>query len=454
MIIENKVNKLLDEISFKVSNSKIDPSLYERYEVKRGLRNHNGTGVLVGLTDIGEVRGYFMDDNEKIPVEGSLMYRGIDIKEFVKGFQNEDRFGFEEAAYLLLTGELPTLDRLMQFNEILGHYRPLPENFTEDMILKSPSSDIMNKLARTVLVLYSQDPNPDDNSIRNVLRQSVDLLAKFPTLVAYGYQAKSHYYGHTSLYLHSPKPELSTAENLLYMIRPDNYYTKVEAEILDLSLVLHAEHGGGNNSAFVTHVVTSTGTDTYSAIAAAIGSLKGPKHGGANMKVMAMMENIKANLPDWNNRSALREYLLKILRKEAYNNSGLIYGLGHAVYTISDPRAVLLKEKALALAKEKDRLEEFNLYKLVEEVGCEAFQEYKNTNFPISANVDFYSGFVYNMLNIPEELYTPIFAVARISGWCAHRMEELVSAQKIIRPAYKNVSETKSYIPVQNRKDL
>jgi citrate synthase len=454
MIIESKANDLLDELSNKVSKKKIDPCLYEMYGVKRGLRNNNGTGVLVGLTDIGEVRGYFMDDNEKIPVEGSLMYRGINITELVKGFQKEKRFGYEEACYLLLFGELPTINRLIQFNEILGHYRPLPDNFTEDMILKSPSNDIMNKLARTVLALYSQDPNPDDNSIRNVLRQSVDLIAKFPTLVAYGYQAKSHYYGHSSLYLHSPKPELSTAENLLYMIRPDNNYTKTEAEILDLSLVIHAEHGGGNNSAFVTHVVTSTGTDTYSAIAAAIGALKGPRHGGANMKVMDMMADIKEHLSDWNDRVALKEYLLKILRKEAYDNSGLIYGLGHAVYTLSDPRALLLKEKALELAKEKGRLDEFNLYKLVEEVGSEAFQEYKNISFPISANVDFYSGFVYNMLNIPEELYTPIFAVARIVGWCAHRIEEIVSAQKIIRPAYKNVSETKSYIPVKKRKEI
>jgi len=442
---------MLSNLSELIERNRIDPELYELYGVKRGLRNNNGTGVLVGLTEIGEVHGYIMDDNEKIPSKGRLQYRGINIKHIVNGFQKDGRKGFEEVCYLLLFGKLPNLEELLQFNEMIGSFRSLPSNFTEDMILKIPSNDIMNKLARSILVLYSHDNNPDDTSIKNVLRQSIELIAKFPTLVAYGYQAKSHYYHNNSLYIHSPKAELGAAENILYMIRPDNSYTQTEAEILDLSLVLHAEHGGGNNSAFVTHVVSSTGTDTYSAIAAAVGSLKGPKHGGANIKVIQMMKDLERNIKNWDNKVEIKAYLFKLLRKEAFDKSGLIYGIGHAIYTISDPRALLLKEKAAELAKEKDRFDEYKLYELVEELSKEALSEFRNLNSPVCANVDFYSGFVYDMLNIPWELYTPIFAVARIVGWCAHRIEELIGPQKIIRPAYKSVAERKPYTPIRER---
>jgi len=430
----------------------IPPELYTRYNVKRGLRNEDGTGVLVGLTEIGEVHGYIVVDEEKIPDEGKLTYRGIDVKELVHGFQAEGRFGFEETCYLLLFGELPNARQLAVFNSLLGKSRKLPPFFTENMILKSPSRDIMNKLQRSILALYSYDRNPDDTSIKNALRQCIALIAYTPTIVAYGYMAKNHYYDKESLYLHTPSPELSTAENLLYLIRPDQKYTKEEAEILDLSLVLHAEHGGGNNSAFTTYVVSSTGTDTYSAISAAVGSLKGPKHGGANNRVMAMIDNIKENIKDWNDPEEIKRYLFKILRKEAFDGSGLIYGLGHAIYTISDPRAVLLKEKAKELAAIKGRAEEFNLYETIAEQGIQAFSEYKgNGDAPICANVDYYSGFVYDMLNLPRDLYTPIFAMARMGGWCAHRLEQLVSEPRIIRPAYKSVKARQPYVPLNQR---
>lgn len=445
--------KLIEELSILAEkNNRIDPELYLKYEVKRGLRNSNGTGVLVGLTEIGDVHGYIIDEGEKVPVEGRLSYRGIDVKDIVSGFQQEKRFGFEEVCYLLLFGELPNAEQLRSFSDLLGEYRVLPDGFTEDMILKAPSNDIMNKLARSVLVLYSYDNNPDDTSISNILRQCIQLIARFPTLVAYGYQAKSHYYNGNSLYIHHPQVELNTAENFLHMIRPSNDYTRMEAELLDLALVLHAEHGGGNNSAFTTRVVSSSGTDTYSAIAAAVGSLKGPKHGGASNKVRDMMVNIKENVKDWTDEEEIEAYLTKILKKQAFDGSGLIYGVGHAIYTLSDPRAVLLKEKAYDLAKAKEMTKEFNLYASIEKLAPKVFAEVKGSTKEICANVDFYSGFVYSMLDIPPELYTPLFAVSRIAGWCAHRIEELVASNRIIRPAYRSIVKGKPYIPMVERK--
>jgi citrate synthase len=432
-------------------NNYIEPTLYEKYNVKRGLRNSDGTGVLVGLTEIGEVHGYILDEGERIPDQGRLLYRGIDIWDIVTNFQAEGRFGFEEVSYLLLFGELPNRQDLVNFSNLLAENRSLPDGFVEDMILKAPSNDIMNKLARSVLASYSYDKNPDDLSIKNVVRQSIELIARFPIMVAYGYQAKAHYHGNQSLYIHLPQKELSTAENFLYMIRPNNQYSRLEAELLDLALVLHAEHGGGNNSTFTVHVVSSTGTDIYSVIAAAVGSLKGPKHGGANIKVMEMMDDIKNNVKDWADEEEVKYYLTKILNKEAFDKKGLIYGLGHAVYTLSDPRAVLLKAKAAELAKEKNMEDEFGLYLTIEKVGPELFASKKGNEKIIAPNVDFYSGFVYKMLNIPVELYTPIFAIARISGWCAHLLEELVSGGRIIRPAYKNVIGKRKYIPLEQR---
>lgn len=444
-------DKILDEMSIIADqNNIITSDYYEKYDVKRGLRNNNGTGVLTGLTKVGDVHGYIVDDGEKISEEGKLRYRGIDVYDIVRGFQKGGYFGFEETCYLLLFGRLPDKKELEQFNEIIGELRELPEYFTEDMILKAPSKDIMNKLARSVLALYSYDDNPDDLCTRNVLRQSIELIARFATLIAYGYQAKAHYHDHKSLIIHSPQKNLSTAENLLYMIRPDNKYSKGEAELLDLALVLHAEHGGGNNSAFATHVVSSSGTDTYSAIAAAVGSLKGPKHGGANIKVMGMLSDIKFHVKDWEDKDEIENYLFKILQGDAFDGRGLIYGIGHAVYTLSDPRAVLLKKKAADLAKIKGRIDEFNLYKNIQEISPKLFGKV-GIHKQVSANVDFYSGFVYDMLNIPEELFTPIFATARIPGWCAHRIEQLVSEPRIIRPAYKSVSVIHEYTPLEKR---
>ncbi|KPU42294.1 2-methylcitrate synthase 1 [Oxobacter pfennigii] len=442
---------ILDKYSgLAEKNNKIEAEYYSMYNVKRGLRNSNGTGVLVGLTKVGDVTGYIIENDVKVPTEGKLIYRGIDVEKIVEGFQQEKRFGFEEVSYLLLFGELPCKKELQEFKELLGSCRTLPEGFLEDMILRAPSKDIMNKLERSVLVSYSYDPNPDDISINNVLRQSIELMSRFPAMIAYGYQAKAHYYSGKSLFIHSPLPELSTAENILHMIRNDNGYTSTEAEILDLSMVLHAEHGGGNNSTFATHVVSSTGTDTYSAIAAAVGALKGPKHGGANIKVMEMIADIKDNIRKWDNREELENYLRKILRKDAFDGSGLIYGMGHAVYTISDPRAELLKKKAKELAAEKNRMEEYELYRSIEEITKCIFAE-AEANRKIAANVDFYSGFVYDMLNIPQELYTPLFATARIPGWCAHRIEQLASEPKIIRPAYRSVKEEEHYCELDKR---
>ncbi len=444
--------KVFDKLGTIIEkNDRIDPELYKKYNVKRGLRDLDGTGVLVGLTEIGDVRAYFFDEEEKIPTEGKLYYRGIEINDLVHGFQSEKRFGFEECCYLLLFGELPTMNELQEFQALLGELRSLPAGFTEDMILKAPSTDIMNKLARSVLAAYSYDKNPDDISLKNTIRQCIEIIARFPTMVSYGYQAKSHYHDAKSLYIHSPSKNLSTAENLLHMIRPDKGFTALEAEMLDLALVLHAEHGGGNNSTFVAHVVTSTGTDTYSTIAAAIGSLKGPQHGGANIKVMEMMDEIKENVKDWDDEEEVARYLEKIMMKEAFDRSGLIYGVGHAVYTVSDPRTILLKQKAEDLATETGFEKEYRLYKNIEKLAPEVFAKVKKSEKVMCANVDFYSGFVYKMLNIPVELYTPIFAVGRIAGWCAHRIEELVNGGRIIRPAYKNVLSKKSYVPMSER---
>lgn len=444
--------RLFDKLGAIVEeNDRIDPELYKRYNVKRGLRDADGTGVLVGLTEIGDVRAYIFDEEEKVPIEGHLLYRGMEINDFVRGFQNEKRFGFEECCFLLLVGRLPNKSELEEFKDLLGGLRQLPPGFTEDMIMKAPSRDIMNKLARGVLASYSYDPNPDDISLRNTLRQCIELIARLPTMAAYGYQAKSHYYDGRSLYIHNPSKELSTAENILHMIRPDSVYTASEAEMLDLALVLHAEHGGGNNSTFVAHVVTSTGTDTYSAIAAAIGSLKGPQHGGANLKVMGMMEELKNNVSDWEDEEEVGAYLTKILRKEAFDRSGLIYGIGHAVYTLSDPRTILLKQKAESLSREKGLDKEYRLYTTIERLAPEIFLREKKNSKVMCANVDFYSGFVYSMLNIPVELYTPIFAIGRVAGWCAHRIEELVNGGRIIRPAYKNVEPKRNYIPMNER---
>jgi len=451
--MEKTIERFLDSYAPIVeTHNKIDPSLYAKYNVKRGLRNEDGTGVLVGLTEIGNVHGYILDEGEKVPVPGKLYYRGYDVEDLVAGCYRENRFGFEEVSFLLIFGKLPNAQELADFQKVLGELRTLPNGFFEDMILKAPSPDIMNKLARSVLASYSYDPNPEDPSLRNILRQSIELIARFATMVAYAYQVRQHYYFGESLYLHAPNKDLSTAENLLLLIRPDSKYTRQEAEILDLALILHAEHGGGNNSTFTIRVVSSAGTDTYAAVAAALGSLKGAKHGGANNRVMAMMEDIEKNVKDWKDDEEVLSYLKKILRKEAGDRSGLIYGMGHAVYTLSDPRAVLLKAKARSLAQDMGYGEEFDLYERIERLVPRVFKEEKNSDKPIAPNVDFFSGFVYKMLNIPGALYTPIFAIARISGWAAHRIEEIVSGGKIIRPAYKNVyTKKEEYVPLSKR---
>ncbi len=438
-------------LSIAERNYSIDPEAYTKYSVKRGLRNPDGSGVLVGLTKIGEVHGYIMDEGEKKPAEGQLRYRGVSVSDIVKGCLREKRPGFEETAYLILFGSLPSKDELAEFREYLGSRRPLPNNFTEDMILKAPSSNIMNKLARCVLAEYSYDENPDDTSLENMLRQCIELIARFPVFIAHAYMAKAHYFDGKSLVLHSPRKDLSAAENFLYMMRPDHAYTETEARVLDLTLVLHAEHGGGNNSAFATHVVSSSGTDTYSAIAAAIGSLKGPRHGGANAKVMGMIDDIKAHISSLTNEEEIRGQLIKILNKEAYDRSGLIYGLGHAVYTISDPRAVILEEAAEVLAREKGREEELELYRIIKRLAPGLFAEIKKDDKMLSPNVDFFSGFVYSMLNMPSEVYTPIFAMARIPGWCAHRIEEMTASSRIIRPAYKSLSVRTDYVDIADR---
>lgn len=450
---QHQENSFIAEMSPKLTkNNNIDESFFGLYNVKRGLRNANGSGVVVGLTRIGDVQGYEVNEaKEKVPVEGKLYYRGVDVEDLINNCLAERRFGYEETSYLLLFGELPTQKELERFQQILGDKRELPMSFARDMILTAPSQNVMNKLARSVLALYSYDDNPDDLSIDNVLRQSINLLGYFPSLLAYGYQAKRAYYDNQSLHLHNPDPALSTAENILRMIRPTSEYTPLEAQLLDISMILHAEHGGGNNSSFTTHVVSSTGTDTYSAIAAAIGSLKGPKHGGANVEVLQMMADLKSQVKDISNFQEVEQYLIKVLRGEANDGSGLIYGLGHAVYTVSDPRAQLLKRMAKELAIDKGLLEEFMLYDFIEQRAPDLFQEIKGTANRMPANVDLYSGFVYNALNIPEDIATPIFATSRLAGWCAHRIEELVASSRILRPAYQCVQPLVSYVPLNER---
>ena len=434
-----------------LDSSAIEPTLYTEYKVNRGLRDLQGNGVLTGLTEISEIQSSKMVDGQQVPCEGKLFYRGIDVEEIVAGFTNQHRFGFEETTYLLLFGNLPTWEQLKDFQQVLSDYRTLPTSFVRDIIMKAPSSDMMNTLARSVLTLYSYDENANDIRIENVLRQCLQLIALFPLLSVYGYQAYSHYHDGNSLYIHNPLPELSTAENILRVLRPDSSYTDLEARILDLALVLHAEHGGGNKSTFTTHVVSSSGTDTYSVIAASLGSLKGPKHGGANIKVVQMFEDMKNTLPDWEDEDAVSAYLKALLHKEAFDRAGLIYGMGHAVYSLSDPRANIFKKSVKSLSEAKGREKEYKLYSLVERLAPQIISEERRIYKGVSANIDFYSGFVYSMLDLPIELYTPIFAISRIAGWSAHRLEELINAGKIIRPAYKNVAPRREYIPMEQR---
>lgn len=433
------------------NNSNIDPDLYDKYDVKRGLRDRNGRGVLTGLTEISEVRQNIVVNGETVPCEGRLFYRGIDVEEIVAGAVGGKRFGFEEATYLLLFGELPDKGKLDSFRDLLGKYRILPTNFVRDVIMKAPSEDMMNTLARCVLMLFSYDDKANDISIENVLNQCLRLISIFPILSVYGYQAYNFYAGKQNFFIRQPEAKLSTAENILHLLRPDDSYTSLEASVLDLALILHAEHGGGNNSTFTTHVVTSSGTDTYSAIAAALCSLKGPKHGGANIKVMKMMDDLKANVSDISDEAQVADYIRKIVRKEAFDKTGLVYGLGHAVYKISDPRAKVFRSFVEKLSEEKGRQDEFNLYLLVEKLAKQILAEERGITKGVTPNVDFFSGFAYSMLGLPIELYTPIFAIARIAGWSAHRLEELTNAGKIIRPAYMNVMPERPYIPLEER---
>ncbi len=441
------IEKILEKSKEKNS---INYKEYPLYNVKRGLRNEDGTGVLAGLTAVGEVKGYIIDDGERVPVEGCLRYRGVDIKDIIESCNREERFAYEEAAFLILFGYLPDAETLSDFCKVLGELRFLPGSFTEDMIMKAPSKNIMNKLASAILSMYSYDENPDSTEFSNLIRQSMDIMAKMPAIISYAYQTKRHYYDKESFILHSPKSEYSTAENILHMIRSDSAFTKDEADALDLMLVLHAEHGGGNNSAFVCRATSSSGTDTYSAIAAAVGSLKGYKHGGANERVSAMIDDIKANVKDYSDEDQLRNYLIRIFNKEVGDRSGLVYGMGHAIYSLSDPRAQLLKAKAKELAEKNGLMKEFMLYDSIERLTPPLYHEIKGLTKPICANIDLYSGFVYDILGIPHELFTPLFAVSRCVGWCAHRIEE-VSNNKIVRPAYKSVCHKAKYIPMSER---
>ena len=450
----NKFSEVTPEIKelAKKCEHKIDEELFAKYNVNRGLRKRNGEGVLAGLTDISMIQSYTMIDREVVPCEGKLFYRGINIEDIVEGFISEDRYGFEETCYLLLFGELPNQKQLDDFKAMIADYRQLPTNFVRDIIMKAPSRDMMNMLARSVLTLYAYDDNGSDTSIPNVLRQSIQLISLFPVLAVYGYQSYAHYEMGQSLFIHPPKEELSVAENILHLLRPDSKYSKLEAKLLDMALVLHAEHGGGNNSTFTTHVVSSSGTDTYSAIAAALCSLKGPKHGGANIKVVEMFADLKEHVKDWKDEDEIRAYLLKLLNKEAFDHAGLIYGMGHAVYSISDPRSKILSRFVRRLSEEKGREDEYHLYTSVEKLAKEVIAKERKIYKGVSANIDFYSGFIYSMLGLPHELYTPLFAIARIAGWCAHRMEELVNGNRIIRPAYKAVAPTREYVPLKDRK--
>ena len=432
------------------ANSSIDPDDYTRYDVKRGLRDVNGVGVVAGLTEISEIVSSREEDGRRVPCAGELYYRGYPIEALVQDFLTHGRFGFEETAFLLMFGQLPDRKQLADFNRQLSMYRTLPSNFVRDVIMKAPSQDMMNTLSRSILTMAGYDSAADDITLSNVVRQCIDLLAITPLLAVYGYQAYSYKEGQ-SLYIHAPQPELSTAENFLTLLRPNASYTPLEAHILDLCLVLHAEHGGGNNSTFTTHVVTSSGTDTYSCMAAALASLKGPRHGGANIKVTRMFEDMKATLTDWRDEDAIRDYLKGLLHKKRFDRAGLIYGMGHAIYSVSDPRACILRRSVEQLSREKGLDEEFALYSAVERLAPEVIAEERHIYKGVSANVDFYSGFVYRMLDIPTELYTPLFAVARMAGWSAHRMEELINMGKIIRPAYKAVEPRHTYVPLEER---
>ena len=433
-----------------VASSQVDSALYAKYDVKRGLRDVNGKGVLAGLTQIGDVQAH-PEGDETGP--GHLIYRGMDVEDLVAGFLPEGRSGFEETCYLLLSGELPNRGELADFRARLGSYRALPDDFVHDSLLKLSSRDMMNAMAQSILALYVFDDRADDVSIPNVLRQCLKLVATFPLLAAYSYQAYVYYYGKGSLVIHAPQPDLSTAENFLHMLRNDSRYTPLEAQLLDLALVLHAEHGGGNNSSFTTHVVSSSLTDTYSAIAAAMGSLKGPRHGGANLKVVQMFEDLKREVKDWSNEMQIADYLQRLLKKDAFDRAGLIYGIGHAVYSVSDPRTIILRGQVEKLAAEKGLAAEMALYERVERLAPEIIGHERKMYKGVSANVDFYSGFLYRLLEIPPELFTPIFAMARIAGWSAHRIEELANGGKIIRPAYKSVAPRRAYVPLAERAD-
>ncbi len=448
----NNSNEIKRLSELCIENSRIEPQLYVDHKVYRGLRDLDGKGVLTGLTEISDIISRKVVDGKEIPCKGELYYRGYNVEDLVGGLIKDNRFGFEEVIYLLLFGALPNSAQLEQFKKLLFSYRPLPDNFVRDIIMKASSTDLMNSLARSVLTLYSYDSEPDGTDIPNVLRQCLQLIARFPQLSVYGYHA--HNYNtkkSNSFFIHEPDLSLSTAENLLHMLRIDGKYSPLEAKVLDIALVLHAEHGGGNNSTFTTHVVSSSGTDTYSAIAAALGSLKGPKHGGANIKVTNMFDDIKQNVRDWEDREEVSAYLSKILNKEAFDKAGLIYGIGHAIYSVSDPRAKVFKSFVKSLSEEKGLSREYGLYSLVEELAPELIANRRKMYKGVSANVDFYSGFVYDMLGLPHELYTPIFAIARIAGWSAHRIEELINAGKIIRPAYMNVQEHRDYIELERR---
>ena len=449
IITDEAISLLCNQLQ---DNNYINIADYEKYGVKRGLRNADGTGVMAGLTKICSVEGYYIYDGEKMPTEGHLYYRGIDVNDIVNACENENRFGFEEVIWLLLFGSLPSQDQLERFNDVLADLRELPDNFTEDMIMKAPSPNIMNKIARAVLALYSYDDNPDDTSIENVLNQSLRLIAQMPSIISYAYQVKRRHYYHKSMYLHPPKKHHHTAEVILNSIRSDKQFTDEEAKLLDICLILHAEHGGGNNSTFATRVLSSSGTDTYAAISAGIGSLKGPKHGGANSKVAEMLEYFRANCSDITDREQVADYIRKILRKEGGDGSGLVYGVGHAVYTLSDPRAEILRKKATAFATGTEFEEELKLLNLIADLTPELFKEVTGKDKPMCINIDLYSGFIYKMLRIPEDIFTPLFAAARLAGWCAHRMEELYASGRILRPAYKSLSSHTAYVPIADRK--
>ena len=431
--------------------SQINPDFYDNYDVKRGLRDLNGKGVLVGLTNISDVSATKIADGKSVPARGNLYYRGYNIKDIIAGQNDSNHFGYEECTYLLLFGKLPTRQELDDFIALLASYRTLPTSFVRDIIMKAPSKDMMNTLARSVLTLFAYDERANDTSLPNVLRQCLQLISLFPELAVYAYQAYRHYHDGASLFIHRPDPNFSTAENILHMLRADSKFSPLEAKLLDIALIIHMEHGGGNNSTFTTHLVSSSGTDTYSTVAASLGSLKGPKHGGANIKVVQMFEDMKTNLHDWTDREEVSNYLRALLHKEAFDHAGLIYGMGHAVYSLSDPRAEIFRSFVERLSREKGMEKEFGLYSLVEELAPKIIADERKMYKGVCPNVDFYSGFAYAMLDLPIELYTPIFAIARIAGWSAHRMEELSNSGKIMRPAYKNVQEHREYIPMDER---